>query len=513
MKVHLMFRDKDFNIKTELCFGKETLENDLELKEILKNMAGDDQTIYGSCESALFSPLQSLEEIRYRQKNIEDALQNADAVRELYNITVDTEKERKKSWYWLSSAYLSSTFSSAVDLLKIYTNMLMKLRIIADNKGLHFHSDGFINLFTMLQKELEDTYFDEIHVQLDSLKKEDGLLVSSNLGDYLQGVNYVLREKKHKRFVWHWLFSPSYTLASRDDAGAKDLSKRSDRAINEATNALAQSAEHLNDFFTILRNELAFYVGCLNLAEHLKNRNMKISIPILYPLRSKSKKRVWKGLYDISLSLMKNANVVGNELDTNDKSLFIITGANQGGKSTFLRSIGQAQLMAQSGLFVGAENFCAPICNGIFSHFKKEEDSEMKSGKLDEELIRMSKIADNLESGSLMLFNESFAATNEREGSEIIRQITQALIENEIEVFSVTHLYTYAVSFRDNKETQFLRAQRLDSGERSFKIVPGEPLQTAFGEDLYQKILLQKHKIENRNRKENWLVGKKCFHV
>lgn len=61
-------------------------------------------------------------------------------------------------------------------------------------------------------------------------------------------------------------------------------------------------------------------------------------------------------------------------------------------------------------------------------------------------------------------------------------------IENCIEVFSVTHLYTYAVAFLNDGMTQFLRAQRLENGERTFKVVPGEPLQTAFGEDLYHNI-------------------------
>ncbi|MGC4018852.1 MAG: hypothetical protein QM793_06285 [Muricomes sp.] len=190
----------------------------------------------------------------------------------------------------------------------------------------------------------------------------------------------------------------------------------------------------------------------------------------------------------MSLGLMKAVTVAGNNLDTENKRLYIITGANQGGKSTFLRSIGQAQLMAQSGMFVGADSFSAPVCRGVFSHFKKEEDTTMKSGKLDEELTRMNELAGHLEEHALMLFNESFAATNEREGSEICLQITQALIENGVEVFSVTHLYTYAVSFLGDGEVQYLRAQRLENGERTFKIVPGEPLHTAFGEDLYQKI-------------------------
>ncbi len=487
MKAYLMFRDKDFNLKAKPCFGKDTLTADLDLQRILSVMAQKDEIISASCNSALFCPLQSIEEIHYRQENLCDALRNSDIVRQLYEITVETEKRRRSSWLWLSpSSYLSSNFSSAVDLLKIYTEMLMKLRLIADSKLSGFQSEGFRNLLTMLQRELDDDYFAEVQSHLDDLKDCDGMLVSSTLGNYMQGVGYVLRRKIRKGFWRRWHFAPSFTIAPRDDSGATDLGKRRDRAINEATNALAQAAEHLEGFFAMLRGELAFYVGCLNLADILRELGMPVCIPDLLPLDSKN--RSWRGLYDVSLALTKNTAVIGNELDAENKQLYVITGANQGGKSTFLRSLGQAQLMAQSGMFVGADSFSAPIRRGVFSHFKKEEDTAMKSGKLDEELARMSGLTDHLESGALMLFNESFAATNEREGSEICRQITQALIENGVEVFSVTHLYTYAAAFLDDKATQYLRAERLESGERTFKVVLGKPLQTAFGEDLYRKI-------------------------
>ena len=100
----------------------------------------------------------------------------------------------------------------------------------------------------------------------------------------------------------------------------------------------------------------------------------------------------------------------------------------------------------------------------------------------------MNEIVEHLNESSLMLFNESFSATNEREGSEICRQITQAIIEHGIEVFSVTHLFTYAAAFFGSSQTQFLRAQRLENNERTYRIIPGEPLETAFGMDLYEKI-------------------------
>ncbi|MGF7398937.1 hypothetical protein PQ689_03830 [Thermoanaerobacterium thermosaccharolyticum] len=182
--------------------------------------------------------------------------------------------------------------------------------------------------------------------------------------------------------------------------------------------------------------------------------------------------------------------VVSNDLNADEKDLFVITGANQGGKTTFLRSIGLAQLMMQSGMFVAAERFSANISIGLFTHFKREEDEEMNSGKLDEELSRMSDIVDNIKQNSMILFNESFAATNEREGSEISRQIISSLLEVRVKIFFVTHLYELSRSLYDKKldNAVFLRAERKPNGERSFKLVEGEPLKTSYGEDLYKKI-------------------------
>jgi DNA mismatch repair ATPase MutS len=184
--------------------------------------------------------------------------------------------------------------------------------------------------------------------------------------------------------------------------------------------------------------------------------------------------------------------VVSNNVNADRKNLVIITGANQGGKSTFLRSIGLAQMMMQCGMFVPAETFSANVCDGLFTHFKREEDITMESGKLDEELKRTSLIVDRLTLNSMVLFNESFAATNEREGSEIARQITTGLVEKGIKVFFVTHQYEFAHGLYDKKMANalFLRADREADGTRTYKLSAGEPLQTSYGEDLYKRIFV-----------------------
>jgi DNA mismatch repair ATPase MutS len=226
----------------------------------------------------------------------------------------------------------------------------------------------------------------------------------------------------------------------------------------------------------------------LNLHEQLAQMGEPVSFPL--PMAPNERRHSFQGLYDVCLALTMEQKVEGNHVNADNKDLVIITGANQGGKSTFLRSIGLAQLMMQCGMFVPAESFCSNICDGLFTHYRREEDATMKSGKLDEELSRMSGVVDNITSNSILLFNESFAATNEREGSEIARQIVSALLEKHVKIFFVTHLYEFSHSLFDNnmKNAIFLRAERQADGKRTFKLVEGEPLQTSYGQDSYNKI-------------------------
>ena len=90
----------------------------------------------------------------------------------------------------------------------------------------------------------------------------------------------------------------------------------------------------------------------------------------------------------------------------------------------------------------------------------------------------------------LLLCNESFAATNEREGSEIARQVVRALVECGIRALFVTHLYDLAqgLSADPPAPALFLRAQRASDGERTFRLVEGEPLPTSYGEDAYRRV-------------------------
>jgi DNA mismatch repair ATPase MutS len=130
------------------------------------------------------------------------------------------------------------------------------------------------------------------------------------------------------------------------------------------------------------------------------------------------------------------------------------------------------------------------LCTGLFTHYKREEDAAMRAGKFEEELQRMSAIVDRLVPDCLVLFNESFQSTNEREGSEIGAEIVRALLESRVKVFFVTHMHDLASRFNreDIGNVLFLRAGRREDGTRTFKLLPGAPLSTSHGKDLYRRI-------------------------
>ena len=146
--------------------------------------------------------------------------------------------------------------------------------------------------------------------------------------------------------------------------------------------------------------------------------------------------------------------------------------------------------MMQAGLFVPARSLRASVSSGVFTHFKREEDAGMDSGKLDEELSRMSVIVDQIRPGGLLLCNESFASTNEREGAQIADGIIRALLDRGVTVLFVTHLFDLAHRWhaRQRDGAAFLRAERQADGGRTFRIIPGEPLPTSYGEDVYRRI-------------------------
>jgi hypothetical protein len=496
VKVHLLYRDRDFDFAAALPPGHQDLIQDLELATVLRAMAADDKFRYDVSRKVVLACLRDPEAIRYRQQVLADCLARPSVIREMYGIADAALDDERHLWSIYGGDYQtpSSNLSGAVAHLEAYAVRLRQLRRLADDHAGEFRSGGLTALLAALQRELGDEYLAEVTSRLKELRFRSGVLISAELDRDNSGIGFVLRAPGAGRRRWRERLgigpgsSCSFTLDPRDDSGAEILGDLTSRGINLVANAAAQSADHIGGFFTMLRAELGFYVSCLDLAERLAAKGVPVTVP--EPAKASSLTFSCTDLRDAGLELQSPAPVTGNDVMADGKQLLIITGANSGGKSTFLRSVGLAQLMMQCGLFVTAASYTAGVADGIFTHFAREEDPSMTSGRLDDELRRMSVIASRLRPHSLMLFNESFAGTNEREGSEIGYQIVRALLDAQVRAFCVTHRFDFAERFRRQHAatTLFLRAERQPNGQRNYKLAVGAPLPTSFGEDLYYQL-------------------------
>jgi hypothetical protein len=489
-----MHRDHDFDLQDALPPNEAELVHDLDLNTLFTAMANRDEFLYRVSKIAVLSGLSDPDDIAYRQQVLVDCLAHPEVVRQIYAIAVSAVSDEHKLFWLASRRSPSGMLNQSPLIIGMFLGYLKQLYAIADRETPAFQSEGWTTLFEVVREELSPDYFTLVEEHLRKLKFKDGTLISARLGPANNGVEYILRDPSRTKQTLRARLgvggrsSYSFEIAARDDAGAKALTDLLNRGANLTANALTQSVDHISNFFVMLRTELAFYVACLNLHERLAVKGeptcFATARPWSPPLLS------FAGLYDVCLSLRREERVTGNDANADGKTLIVVTGANSGGKSTFLRSVGTANLMLRSGMFVAAESFDASVSMSLFTHFVREEDASMTSGKLEEELARMSAIVDDLSVKGLVLFNESFSATNEREGSEIARQVIRALIDSDVRAVVVTHLYDLAESFHRGQpdQTLFLQASRQLAQNRSFRLVPGEPLSTSYGEDVYDRI-------------------------
>jgi len=500
MRPQLLVRDGEFDWSRPLPWNAEALNVDLSLHTLFSAMAGDDATILESVQKVVLGATTSdRDTIQFRQDILREALHHEAMVQELYVIATEAIDKAKKRYIGSTlSRYPHWVLSDAIELMETFSYLLGRIRKIADRHGHHFSSAGWVSFFGRIQDELNDAYFQDMASHLRALRMRGPTLLSAGLNNWSRPADYILhnspaaQKRTFWQRLWTYFFPPkpssnSFSIHPRDEAGARALQRIHDEGIAFVAVALAQAQDHIRDFFNSFRLELAFYLGSVNLYRRLTEKGE----PVCFPTTIDGANRLMscQALYDASLALTVKRRVMGNSVEVGG-DLIVITGANQGGKSTFLRSAGLAQLMMQAGLIVGAETFSASLCQGIFTHYKREESAALESGKFDEELARMSEIVDRLAPHALVLFNESFAATNEREGSEVAYQIINGLLDCHVCVICVTHLYDLARRLHEASggNTLFLRPERLPDGKRTFRLLPGEPLLTSYGIDLYRTI-------------------------
>jgi len=202
------------------------------------------------------------------------------------------------------------------------------------------------------------------------------------------------------------------------------------------------------DFYSkqLLRfeEEVQFYISFLEFRERTERYGYHLEIPDI----SSGNEFFGTGVYDIAL-VWKNADrdykVVPNNFQWGSKpSFFVVTGPNQGGKTTFARSMGQAVYFSIMGMPANAETLTVPFFKGISTHFEAEEKIQSNSGKLKEEINRLIPMMKNKNNHQFVILNELFTTATTNDALIMGRKVMQYFLGRKCYGIYVTHIQELA---------------------------------------------------------------------
>ncbi len=500
MKPYLLFERYEEDPYRKIPNEKD-LEEDLNLTAVFRAMAKNDDSVFRTVRRVILGSLSDVDTIGYRQDVLKDCLNNQAVTGRLHDIAENTMEEAafyKQSTQpsFSRAVTVSYKLRNAAGLAAVLVTGLETLGSATRNSAKKFNSKGLTTFCRQQETLFTGDFFTKVKKHISDLGfvSEGGkIIIGSSIGKGLKGTGHILRcisnREDRKCSRDESKSRQSGTIPLNNVSIANNAKEVEEAALVHILRFLNRFNESVLNFFEALHFEAGFYIGCINLYNTVKGLDAAVTFPI--PDDAEKRNLSFEGLYDLSLLLGERKHPVSNDLNACDTCLYIITGANQGGKSTYLRSAGIAQLLMQCGMFVPASYFRANISEGIFTYFTREEDESMNSGKLEEELKRLDEIVGIACRNSLVIMNEPFATTTERDGSKIAQDVVTAFYELNVKTFVVTHLFEFAHLMFGLKlqKAVFLRAERSEEGCRTYYIKEGEPLITSYGDDLFNSVI------------------------
>ena len=276
---------------------------------------------------------------------------------------------------------------------------------------------------------------------------------------------------------------------------SREISDMLSSTVKHLKNKLSRYVDISGYGLTKFIPEFTFYIRWADFCTEVINSGMPMSKPEV--LDQESKMLASKGIYNLKLAVKilagEQLDVVRNDFGFSaDNGIYIMTGPNRGGKTTFTQAVGLIYLMAQNGLYVPAETVSLSPCDNIFTHFPADENKTVNLGRLGEESRRISEIFSLATDKSLLLFNESLASTSFSEGLYIAKDVVKALRGLGARTIFNTHMHELAMNLDEiNTQDGNIKVASLvtgvQEGRRSYKVFIAPPDGSSYARDIAEK--------------------------
>lgn len=284
----------------------------------------------------------------------------------------------------------------------------------------------------------------------------------------------------------------------------KKLDARIDQSLSDAvsrlhTNKLAILDTFVSKYAEINLEEPLQYIDAFEFIVEINvliKRAGEQGIPHCYPSVADQPSYMAKDAYDLSLMAKKLQKIIPNDIDFNiDEPFSFLTGANGGGKTTYLRSVGINLVLFLSGCPVFAREANLFPFEFVASHFPMDERFD-GIGRLDEERLRVDQMLSDADGKStFLLFNETFSGTDEQRG--------YALLCDAVERLNAKHCFgLYVTHFHEVNATAYpVLSAQIDAekeNERTYRIVKTKGNSSSYALDILKKYGLDKASLDAR---------------